>query len=359
MGAYSQVELPSNFYTMTSSMLLQQPEPQYLYADLFMRAIGASLQVPADLGVNLPANGAAYSAAEKDRLILSDPLSTQLFSVNVNFNGTPGSTVRINRPVYTDTVYTSASRIVPSGSTISTTPVTVSGQQTNLTLYRYAGPYDTANSRVAPYGIDSFDASMGVHNAASIHGTHLKRDFHKFLDSQWVTLFDLAATAVYPEGVSAANDMTVLGDFPFSLEQLTRTERLMDEAHLPTLPDGFRLYVATPRQLADLKLDDNYMRLAESYPQFNGLFGASYVKSVGKFHIFKSTTLSQTANGSGVAVQYGHAIAPGVAMGGMGKAPRVAPNTQDNYGEMPLVIWIAYLAMALANNTFVYSVRSA
>jgi hypothetical protein len=358
MPAFSQTELPSNFFNITSSMLLRQPEPQFLYADLFKRAIGASLPVPAGLGVGLPSNGAAYPSPSEGRLTLADPLSTALFATKVDFNGQPGSTVRVNRPSYTDTTYTAASRTVASGATITTTPVTVSGQQTNLTLMRYAGPYDQANSRVAPYGIDSFDASMGVHNAASIHGHHLARDFDKFLDAVWVTLFDLAATAVYPDGVSTVDGMNVLGNFPFSLEQLVRTERLMDEANLPTLPDGHRIYVGTPRQIADIKLDPNYMRLSQAHPAFNALF-PSYVTSIGKMHIFRSTTLSQTANSSTVAVQYGHAIAPGVAMGGMGKAPRVAPNTQDNYGEMPLVIWIAYLAFALANNTFVLSVRSA
>jgi len=45
-------------------------------------------------------------------------------------------------------------------------------------------------------------------------------------------------------------------------------------------------------------------------------------------------------------------------MGGMGRAPRVAPNTNDNYGETVLFIWLADLAFALANNTFSLSVRS-
>jgi hypothetical protein len=45
-------------------------------------------------------------------------------------------------------------------------------------------------------------------------------------------------------------------------------------------------------------------------------------------------------------------------MVGMGEQPRVASSTNDNYGEMPLFIWLAYLALGLANNSFVYSVRS-
>jgi hypothetical protein len=356
---FSQAENPTNFYTATSTQLLDAPEPQFLYADLFIRAIGASLPVPADLGVAPAGTGAPYGSAEDGRLILADPISTSLFSVNVDFTGQPGSSIRVNRPAYVDTTYTASSRIVPSGATITTTPApSPGGQQANLTLERYAGPYDTVNSRVAPYLIDNFDNQLGIHSGDSIHSRHLVRDFHKTLDSFMVTLLDLGSTAVYPVGVSTVDQMNTLGDYPFSLEQLTRTERLMDEAHLPVLPDGRRILVLTARQVADLGLDSNYMKLSEAHPQFNRLF-PQYVKAVAGFHIFKSTTLSQTANSSSVAVQYGHAIAPGCLMGGMGRAPRIAPSDLTNHGESKMVVWIAYLALALANNAFVLSVRSA
>jgi len=349
--------MPENFYNITSAMLLAQPEPQYLYAQLFKSALGASLEVPGSMGLpgrDISGTGAAYSAAERDRLTIANALSSAIFATTVDFSGKPGSTVRINRPVFTDSTYTAASRLIASGTTISTTPITPSAQQTNLTLYNYGGPYSTA---VQPYGIEAFDAQFGVHKAASIVGTHLRRDFDKFLDAVWVTLMDLGATAVYPEGMSAVNDATAVGMFPFTYEQLGRTQRLMDVANLPTLPDGFRVLVLTPVQVEQLGLDGNYTNAAKMYPQYNAIF-PQYVSSVKRFHIFQSTTLNTTNNSSSVAIQYGHAIAPGAAMGGMGRAPRVRPNTNDNYGETALVIWLADLAFALANNAFVYSVRS-
>lgn len=357
MSSLSRVTMPSNFYDITSSMLLTAPEPQFLYALLYKAALGASLTVPSEIGLpgrSVGGNGAPYSSEERDRLIMSTGLPTSVFATTVNFTALPGSTVRINRPVFTDSTYTAVSRKIATGTTISTTPITPGGAQTNLTIERFGGPYE---SSVQPYGIEAFDANMGVHRAASIIGTNLKRDFDKFLDAVWVTLFDLAATAVYPEGMSAVNDATTAGSFPFTFEQLGRTERLMDVANLPTFPDGFRLLVLTPIQVEQLGLDGNYNSRAKEFPQYNSLF-PQYVASVKKFHIFKSTTLATTANASSVAIQYGHAIAPGAAMGGMGRAPRVATNTQDNYGETQLAIWIADLAFALANNAFVYSVRS-
>ncbi|HEY3495274.1 MAG TPA: hypothetical protein VGK73_11335 [Polyangiaceae bacterium] len=352
--------MPENFYDITSSMLLTQPEPQYLYAQMFKSALSMSLSVPGELGLpgrSIGGNGAAYSSEQRDRLMLSDQVNGGVFATTVNFSGMAGSTIRINRPVFTDSTYTAASRLIATGTTISTTPITPSAQQNNLTLFRYGGPYDNTGAAVQPYGIEAFDASMGVHKAASIVGTHMKRDFDKFLDAVWVTLFDLAATAVYPEGMSAVNDATTAGMFPFTFEQLGRTERLMDDANLPTFADGFRLMVLTPVQVEQLGLDGNYNARAKYHEKYSSIF-PNYVASVKKFHILKSTTLSRTANSSSVAIQYGHALAPGVAMGGMGRPPRVAANTNDNYGESVLAIWLADLAFALANNSFVYSVRS-
>lgn len=357
MPVFQRATMPENFYDITSNMLLAQPEPQFLYAMLMINALGASLEVPDALGLPgraITGAGAEYTPAERDRLMLSNPLSTDVFAAAVNFDGLPGTTIRFNRPVYTNSTYTQASRLIASGTSISTTPIMGASQQNSLTLQRFGGPYGTA---VQPFSADRFDTRQGVHKAASIFGTWLKRDYHKTLDAFWVTLFDLAATAVYPQGMSAVNDATSTGQYPLTLEQVFRTEAAMDTANLPTFSDGFRLLVLTPTQVNQLRNNQQFQKLATFFPQFNALF-PQYVGSIGKFHIFKSTTLNTTANSSSVAIHYGHAIAPGAGMVGMGERPRTAASTDDNYGETPKFIWLAYLALSLANNTFVYSVRS-
>ncbi len=361
MASYQRATLPENFYDKTSDMLLVQPEPQYLYAGMWLGAMGASLAVPGEFGAPGRAisstPGAPYSSAERDRLMLSNPMITQVIAAKVDFNALPGNTIRINRPLFANTTYTQASRLIASGNTISTVGITVGSEQQNLTLFRFGGPYDSTNSRVAPYGIEQFDANMGVHKAASIHGTHLTRDCHRFIDAVQTVLLDLAATAVYPEGMTAVDDATAVGTFPFTYEQMSRTEQLMDEANLPTFPDGFRVLVLTPTQCKQLKDDPQFQRYAEFFPEYNALF-PQYIKSCGKFHIFKSTTLTTTNNSSSVAVHRGHAIAPGALLGGMGRPLRVVPASDDNYGETVKVIWLGDLAFGLADNRFVYSVRS-
>jgi hypothetical protein len=361
MAAYSRVNFPDNFYDITSDMLLTQPEPQYLYADFLKSALALSLNVPGEIG--LPGRavggaGAQYATAERDRLMLQgSAMPGELVAAKVDFKGLPGNNIRINRPVYTNTTYTEAARRIPTGTSISQVGIVPQSQQTNLTLFRYGGPYDQTNSRVAPYPIEAFDAEMGVHKASSIIGTHLKRDFDRFLDSVMVSLADLAANTDYPEGMSADNDATAVGSFPFTYEQLSRVERNLDDANMPTLADGYRVLVLHPTQCDQLRQDRQYQRAAQNFPQYSIVF-PQYVASVNKFHIFKSTTLTTATNSSSVTIYRGHAIVPGTWLGGMGRMPRVAPNTNDNYGETALVVWLSDLAFGLANDTFVRLVSS-
>lgn len=356
----SRITLPENYYDKSSDQLLCQPEPQYLFASLFLSAIAAQLGMPAGMGLDgrmTPVTGGAYASADRDRLVLAEKLPSSIFALGIDFSKGPGSTVRINRPQFADSTYTVASRAVATASTISTQPITIGSEQTHLTLVRYAGPYDNGNTRVAPIAIEAFDANMGIHSAPSIVAAQLTRDYHKFLDAVHVLQGEVG-TAIYPEGMTADNDATTAGSFPFTLEQLSRTEQTMDDANLPVLPDGSRIMVLTPKQWKELKHDPEYEAQAAFHKEFALLF-PNYVGSVGKFHVFKSTTLRTVNNGSTVPVHRGVAIAPGAFMGGMGRKPRVAPSTDDNYGETAKVIWIGDLAFGVADSRFLCSVRSA
>lgn len=360
MPTTSRVSVPQEFTDRTSDALLVQPEPQYLYADFWLGAMAASLNVPSMLGLTgreMPTAGAPYSPVERGRLMLSNPLMKELIAAKVEFQKETGNTIRINRPAYATTTYTQASRLIPTGSTISTTSLAPKSEQTNLTLFRYGGPYDSDNSRVAPLGIEAFDANMAIHKLVDICGNTLKRDCHRFIDAVQVALLDLASTALYPEGMTAVNDATAAGAFPFTYEELNRAEQTADDANLPTLPDGYRVFVGTSTQAKQLKDDPQYQRYAEKHQEYNALF-PTYFGSVGKTHCFKATTLTTTANSSSVNIHYGHYIAPGALLGGMGRPLRVATSTDDNFGETAKVIWLGDLAFGLADNRFCISVRS-
>ena len=361
MATGSRVTLPQEFYDKTDDQLLVQPEPQYFYADLYLGSLAATLSPPSEMGLPWRAvtgNGANYGTPyERDQLRLSSPLMNGVIAAKIDFNAAPGNSIRINRPAYATTTYTEAARRIPSGSSVSTVPVAAQSEQTNLTLYRYGGPYDQANTRVAPIAVEAFDAIMGVHKLVQVSGNTLVRDFHRFIDAVNVTLLDLASVVVYPEGMAADNDPTAKGTFPFTYELLMRTERKADDANLPYFPDGYRAGVFTPTQIEQLGLDPLYARQSAFHPLYNQLF-PNYIKSISKTHIFKSTTLTTKSNSSSVNIHYGHYIAPGALLAGMGRRPRTAPSTDDNYGETAKIIWLADLAFGLADNRFVLSVRS-
>lgn len=356
----SRVTLPENFADWNSAKLLQQPEPQYPFAGLFLSAIGSSLPVPSALGLDgraISGSGDAYISADRDRLTLAQSLPGALWCLGIDFKGTMGSTVRVNRPAYANTTYTAASRRVATGQTISTTPITIGSEQTHLVLERYAGPYDQTNSRVAPFALEAFDAKMGQNSPSSMIGTHLTRDFHRFLDSVHVTLGD-AGTAIYPDGMTADNDATTAGSFPMTVEQLSRTEQLMNESSLPQFADGKRIMFLSPLQWKQLKHDPEFQANSVLNPEFNILF-KSFSGTVGAWHIFQSSTLSQPTNSSSVAVHRGIAMAPGGFMGGMGRTPRVAFSSDDNYGETARAVWLADLAFGISDSRFFRSIRSA
>lgn len=355
----SRDQLPEEFFDRTSAQLLTQPVPMFLYARLFLRAMNITLAPPGSMGLpgrDIPGQGANYTDHENDALMLSDDLATELFAVKADFAGEPGHTLKFNRPKYESTTYTQASREIGVNQTISNTPIEAGSEQTALTIKRFAGPYDSTNSRVAPFGLDAFDASMGVHDLVKFVGNHLKYDFHKTLDSFFVTLANLGNATVRPAGMNADNDATAKAQFPLTYEQTSRCAKAMDEANLPTLGDGRRIMVVTPTGKKFLKDDPQFARYAEFHKEKNPLF-PGWFGSTPEFHFFQSTTLTSTANSSSVGIHTAHAMAPGCFMGGRGSKIKVAPSTDDNYGEAAKLIWLAYLALGLADNRFIYLVK--
>lgn len=367
MPVASRVSLPENFYDLTSDHLLLQPEPGYLFARAALAALAKDLPVPDMLGLagREPGSaGAPYVSPESQQFEMNKggQLIADTFAAAINFDALPGQTVRLNRPLYPNTTYTQASRQIGTNTAISTTPISVGSEQVDLTIFRFAGPYDQANSRVAPYGLDALDSRMGVHKMAGIIGGNLKRDFQKFLDSIYVLYGESAVgsgtAAVYPGAITTDNGIAAVGAAPMDFDTIARAERNLDEGNIPYFAQtGKRALVLTPQQLQELKNDAQYARYAEFHKDVNPIF-PEYVASVGKFDIFKSNTLRKVSNSSSVPVNRGLAFGPGIFGIGMGGSPRVAPSTDDNYGETAKVIWVAYLAFQMFDNRFGVSVRT-
>jgi hypothetical protein len=362
----NRASLPQEFFDITSPRLLLQPEPQFLHARLMKMAMSASFDLGGDLGLPIEGrsfggNGAPYQTSpEEGRLMISDGIYDQAIMFVPELGKGPGHTIRMNRPSFQNTTYSQAAREVAPGATISVTPIALSSEQTSITIRRFAGPYDQANSRVAPLGVDRFDSKVMLHRAANIAGLNLKRDFDATLDFWGVKLFDQANTIVRPAGFAADNDHLAAGDGPMTWALLQSVERQMDEASIPYFPNGKRAMVLHPRQVEQLTLDPTYQRLTRYTPATNPFFNGTYVGAVGNWEIFKSVTLTKVTSSGGAQPQvyYGQAFGPGAIGAGVGEMPRAAYNTQDNYGETALVIWLFYAGFEVLDSRFIASVRT-
>lgn len=360
----SRATLPQEFFDITSAQLLTEPEPQYLHAKLIMLALAMSFQPDAGLGLPIAGRqfgdtGAPYGSNEADRLTLSDPIFGEAVRVVTEMGQeNVGHTVKINRPKFVDSTYTQAAREVPAGTTISTTPTNIGETQVSMTLKRWGGPYDNTQGKVAPLAVERFDAGRSIHSMAAIKDRHLKRDFDKTIDSFGVALFDSAATVTRPRGFTADNDSKAAGDAPLDYNTLARVCSAMDRRNIPVFPNGRRVFVAHPEQCQQLTDDRQFNKLAEFDKSVNPLFNGTYWKSIGELDIFKSTNLTIVNNSSAIPIRYAQAFGPtsiGVGAGGM---PRTAYNTQDNYGETALVVWLWYAAFTCLDNRFLESVRT-
>ncbi len=188
-----------------------------------------------------------------------------------------------------------------------------------------------------------------VHSMAGMVGKHMQRDLDKWLDSVLVTLGNSGSTTLWPQGYTADNGSLVAGDMPADIDLLFRAEETLKLASIPRFSNGRYMAIVSPTFSRQLKGDPEFTHYAKYFPQTNPLY-QSYIATVGGIDVFESTTLTSTANSSSVNVFTSQVFGPGMLGAGAGRLPEVMPNTQDNYGEQALLIWVAYLAFGVLDN---------
>lgn len=368
----NRLTIPEEFYDITSSKVLRAPEPQFLHAVLWKMAFKTGLERKAG-GLGLMdgrlagGSGDAFPEAQAFQNQLSDPIFGGAFMVVPNTEAKVGHTVRMNRPRFTDTTYDAGTREV-TRTTISTVPVNIGSEQVALTIKQFGGPYDQLNSRVAPYGIDAFDASRAVHDLGDEVGTHLQRDFDKTIDYIVGSLLDTADSAniIWPSvAISTDDGIATAGSGPLSYNMLIRGVEALENAKAPKFGNGNYATVITPTGKRNLAEDDEWQRLSQFSPPKNPLLSADYYRSIGGADVFVSQTLRSTNNSSSVPVYKNQMFGPGAAGGivvpvaGQGAAgPRIAPSTDDNFGLVAKVIWLLEGGFQTFDSRFIASLRT-
>jgi len=362
MPLLTRLHVPEEFYDRTSDILLVQPEPQYTMAQLWRVALMAAMPNVGDLmNPGRPAllqNGAPYSQFERDQLMLATGLPAEMFATRVKWDAEPGDTIRFNRPQYANTTYTLSSRQIGRGVTISTTPIAINSEQAALTLGRFGGPYDQENGRVAPLGLDTFDWSMGVHKVEDMVGSQMRRDFTRFIDTALTLLLD-NGSVLRPAGMTDDNTPTTADDFGLDVDVCQKTRQSLVDGNVASFADGRYILKITPTQRRQIEATRDWQTLSKFHPEYNALFPKTYVGDFLGFHVLECTTNTTAANTSSITINYAQAFGRDVFLAGLGKAmPGVYPASDDNYGQTPKAIWLAFLALGLADSRLCRSIHT-
>ena len=373
----SGVTLPNEFYDRTSAMMLRQPEPQYLYAQLvYLADLNAEFRRVGDMGLtaerSMPDVGPAAMQFQLMQSIIAGqmPYAEAIVVSDELAPGKPGHTIRMNRPVFSGGGYTAAARTIAASQTISVVPVDLTQEQVSITIARRAGPYDAVNSRVAPRAVDRLDAERGVHSIASIVGIDLYRDRLKFVDSVYGSLFDAGSTIIFPGDPNGALTTdagafptgTVAGQRSMDFQALLQMQEKLTLNNVQRFANGQFIAILSPRQVRQLQTDPDFVRQAPFTPALNPInpLSQSLVRSIAGIDVYMSNTQTIDASTVGAAcpIDHGAMFGPG-ALGRVSSGPcRAAASADDNYGETAKVIWIAYEGEAMLDNRFVVNVHS-
>ena len=362
MAIVNRASLPEEFFDVTSSRMLLQPEPQYFFGLLGKMALGAAISIAAGMGNGgitadrgIPSTGAQVSQAGAQLMLASaDPMTAQAIQMVAELGKAPGHTVRLNRPRFGSGGFTLASREIASGAAVSLVGIDLGSEQVTVTLKRYGGPYDAVNGNVAPFVIDKFDASLGLHSLMQYVGVHMQRDFDKWFDAVFATLFASGSTTLWPQGISSDATSQIAGDMPGDVDILFRGVETLKNGLIPRFPNGNYRATISPTFARQLKADPQaaqYIRYSPSDNPVNGANGV-YLGQVSGCDIFEASTLVSTNNAQSVPVTTSVMFGPGMIGCGTGQLPTVAYSTDDNYGFHSKLIWWSLLGFTLQDARF-------
>jgi len=366
----NRASLPEEFYDVTSSRMLVQPEAQYLYAFFAKMSLGSALMIAMGAGGISPDRGiptagqSAQQYQQSARLLLAspDPMDRQAVATTTELGNGPGHVLRLNRPRYGSGGFTLAAREITSGSQISTTPIDIGAEQVTMTLKRYGGPYDASvQSAVAPFAIDKFDASVALHSLVDYVGLHMQRDLDVWLDTVMATFFASGSTTLWPTGYTSDNGSLAVGDMPMDMDLIFRSVETLKNAKIPRFANGRYRCVLTPTQGRQLKNDAAFQKLtAFDVAGKNPVTGTggAFIGSLSDVDIYECSTNLSVVNANAIAVTTGVMFGPSMVGQGWGKLPRVAYSTLDNYGEDAKMVWLAYAAFNLMDSRFAVQIHT-
>lgn len=371
MSVIGRGTLPANYEdfasSVTSALVLPQPEPQYVFAHWAMagRLALSALNAGATSVQQFVtmAGGGAPVPQDLDRMARVADTYPGFVQAIDQFGLGLGDTIKFQRPVFSTGGLTKADRRLSTNQTISTAGQTIKAEEVPVVLDEYHGPYAGNGSAPAPYAIWGFDAKFRANKLqlAALTSQHLRRDYVYWLDSVIRDEFRQTDNVTFPTGVANAAAFVAGGNAKFSLPQIMAARKAISDREWMRFPNG-RYVCLVPTSFNTHMLEDGeYREMSKAHTDKNMLYG--YISSVQDIDFFECTTLKSyvatdsvegSVVGSSVVLDEALLIGPGAVgfgtaapdpEGAMGPVARFADDT--NYGTVAKVIWYALHAFQM------------
>lgn len=374
MSSIHRGSLPANFEdfrsSVTSALVLPQPEPQYLFAHwamagrLSLAALNAGMPSVQQY-ISMAADGAPVPP-DLDRMARTADTYPGFVQAIDSFGKGRGDTIKFQRPVFSTGGLTETARELSTAQTISTTGLAIQSEEVPIVLKQYHGPYAANGSAVQPYAIEEFDAKYRANKLqlSSLCSLHLRRDYVKWLDAVIRNKFLQSSNVTFPTNITNAASFVAGGNKKYTLSQFLDARKTLSDREWMKFPNG-RYVCIVPTDFNTQMLEDlDYQELSKSHPEKNQLYG--YISSVQDIDFFECTTLQSYAPAStlegqtvasGVTLKEAIMVGPGAIgfgtavssqSGVVGPEARFADDT--NFGLVAKVIWYALHAFAMLDD---------
>jgi hypothetical protein len=365
MTVMSRGSLPANYEdflgSVSSPLLLPQPEPQYLFAHwamagrLSLAALNAG--APSVQQYVTMAGGGAPISQDLDRMARAADAYPGFVQAVDKFGLGLGDTIKFQRPIFSTGGLTKSARKLATNAAISTTGQAIRTEEVPVVLEEYHGPYASDGSGVQPYAIWGFDAKFRANKVqlVSLASLALKRDYTKWLDAVIRDEFLASSNVSYAGGLANAAAFVAGGGQTFDLSLFLAARKALSDREWMKFPNGRYVCLVPTTFNTQMQSDVDYREMSKFHEDKNLLYG--YIGSVQDIDFFECSTLqsyapASTLEGStvasGVTLQEAIMVGPGAVgfgtaapdpEGTVGPVARFADNT--NYGTLANVIWYA------------------
>lgn len=373
----SDVILSAEFTDRLTQRLLIVPDPQFVFARwAYASAAKAGMQqIDAyNMGMLQLQEGRVpdVGALANTNWAMSSGMGGPLMLAGQNFTfpdmiqmetsaAQPGTTIKVNRPRFTDGLTTLANRRIAPQTKLAGNTQSVTRDQIDVTIYEFGGPGDV-NGNVVPLSLSLFAQARAAHDLLSDFGNQLRRDRYKFLDDTIIGYLVAAAESNangITRGADAASNAVLVGggNEAMTLDLIFKAVEQLKTRYVPGIGfDGRYVAVLHPHQIQQLKNDPRYQPLGV-FNNYNVLF-PGYVGVVENVVLCESQRMPVPTNlGAGSVTGYkGLVCAPMALTWALAKDAWTARDKADDFGRFARFVWLAHEGWAIQDATFVQEI---